>query len=234
LSNGEHRGFPFRWALPIAQLAVCTVLLWPLRHFYAWQLQAAIHTYRSPSTTQPPQWKLPVVIGSLPMDPSGSALVGLEKREVIAASLNLPAGLVQVPYAILSAEKREWSPRGVFFFQSWRAVSWPVICISFWRLAGLGIEALMAARQDPLRPRIGWVGKCVVALVFASGSWIALGVLIDETTHGVWQLIFFGLGGALRTVLSGLTIAGHVFQWRIRRRLKGVASSTPLTQPTVQ
>jgi hypothetical protein len=233
LIGSANRGFPYRWVLPIAQLAVCVVLLWPLRHFYAWQLQASIHAYRLPGASVPlPELKSPVRIDSLPMNPRESAAVRLEEREISAAVLNLPAGILQLPYVILNPKKTEWLPRGVYFFQAWRAVSWPIICIPFWWLAGLGMEALMASRRNLLQPRIGWVDTCVAALVFASGILITVCVLCVSSLQADWRLVVFGTGGALWAVLSGLTIAARVAQWRIRRRSMRAVDGAPVTQPT--
>jgi hypothetical protein len=237
LINRKYRGFPFQWALPTSQLAFCIVLLWPLRGFYAWQLQVAIHAYRAPGTPAPspnfPKLNAPIILDPLPMNLSESATLKKELREVSAAALNLPAGLVQAPYAILSSERREWRPRGVIFFQSWRAVSWPILCIPFWWLAGLSIEALSAARHSLLQPRIGWVGTCVAVLVFVSGAGISIGTLVDTSTHDDWTFILLGVGAALWALLGGSTIAARVVQWRIRKRLRLAGGGEAATQPTV-
>lgn len=121
----------------------------------------------------------------------------------------------------------------MYFFQSWRAVSWPILCIPFWWLAGLSIEALSAARHDLLQPRIGWAGTCVAVLVFVSGAGIAIGTLVDTSTHDDWTMILFGTGGALWAALGGLTIAARVVQWWIRRRLRRAGGGEAETQPAV-
>jgi hypothetical protein len=174
-----------------------------------------------------------MALDPLPMNPNDSVTLRLEQRESAAAALNLPAGLVQAPYAMLSSENREWRPRGVLYFQSWRAASWPIFCIPFRWLAGLSIEALSASRHDLVQPRIGWAGACIGVLVFVSGAGIAIGTIVDKSTHNDWKLIYSGVGGALWAVLGGLTIAARVVQWRIRRRLRGAGSSEAVTQPTV-
>jgi hypothetical protein len=197
-----------------------------------------MHAYRSPKTPAPlpnfPKLNSPVILDSLPMNLSESAPLTPQQREISAAARNMPAGVLQFRYAILSPGRREWAPRGVYFFHAWRAVSWPIISIPFWWLVGLSIEALSASRHDLIQPRIGWAGTCVAVLLFASGAVVAVGTLVDRSSHHAWTLILFGIGAALWAVLGGLTIAAPTVQRRIRRRLTGEASSTALTQPTVQ
>lgn len=77
------------------------MLLWPLRYFYAWQLQVAIHVYRAPGTPAPlpqyPKLNSSIILDPLPMNLSESATLKKEQREVSVAALNLPAGLLQAP-----------------------------------------------------------------------------------------------------------------------------------------
>src|SRR5882672_606561 len=137
--------FPFRWVLPFGQLLLCTVLLWQARAFIAWEFGI----------------RLPM-LGSIGFIQSETALNAV-------AALNLPAGLIQLPYAILSQGHTNWIPAGVDF-KVWRAVTWPFIGLAFWWFPGRGIEALSAVKYGQLTPRIGWTETIVGFLVMAAGT----------------------------------------------------------------
>src|SRR5260221_14109790 len=88
----ERRGsFPFRWVLPFGQLMVCLVLLWQARGIVAWSF--GLHLP-------------PLMLGTSGLDGGHAAL-----RAV--AALNLPAGLIQLPYAIFSPSHTDWMPAGM-------------------------------------------------------------------------------------------------------------------------
>ena len=59
----------------------------------------------------------------------------------------------------------------------------------------MSIEALSASRHDLIQPRIGWAGTRVAVLLFAAGVVVAVGTLVDRSSHDAWTLILFGIGG---------------------------------------
>ena len=77
-------------------------------------------------------------------------------RQWVPITLNLPCGLVQLPYMILSPSKQEWIPRGINV-KTWRVISWLLAGFLFWWIAGRGIEGLIAARQRLIYPHITWL-----------------------------------------------------------------------------
>lgn len=163
-----HRTFAFRWWLPITELALCVVVLWPLLPALNGQVRDSIHAYRAKRNPLPdvPENQRMIVPVSPRQQLDFETLERLEAREWIPQMRNLPSGLVQLlPYMILSPTKHEWIPRGMNF-RLWRAITWPVVGIVFWWIAGRGIEGLIAARQRLIRPRITWIETITGAALF--------------------------------------------------------------------
>jgi hypothetical protein len=130
-------------------------------------------------------------------------------------SLNVPSGLVQLPYVTLNPDKQEWIPRELDF-KTWRVISWPLIGILFWWSAGRAIEALLAARRDSLLPRLSLtetVGGAVL-FVFCAVVVVCFPLYEDENRlMGPWIA-----GFCIWAVLGGVMIVARVAQWRVRRR----------------
>jgi hypothetical protein len=164
----ERPTLAFRWVLPITQLVLCVVVLWPLRATLVQQVKHSIHAYQplktpSPKPSENQQFHILLLD---PMNPQQRwALEASEKREWMPMILNLPSGLVQFPYVVLNPAKQDWIPREMDF-KTWRAISWPLVGILFWWSAGRGIEALLAARRNLVYPRIGWIETIVGAALF--------------------------------------------------------------------
>jgi hypothetical protein len=136
------RVLALRWILPIAQLVLSIAVLWPVRHELTWQVSDAIR-FRRLSKTRAPSLDevLAIVIPKRPTSQPRVELASFEKRKWMPSVLNLPSGLIQLPYVILNPEKEEWVPLGVDVM-TWRAISWPLLGILFWWSAGRGMEAL--------------------------------------------------------------------------------------------
>jgi hypothetical protein len=195
--TGFHRPFPFRWVLPFGQLIVCVALLWQAKEYIAWGF--GLH---------------------LPPSMFGAgAFVGSETALTAVAALNLPAGLVQLPYAIFSPEHTNWMPAGMDF-KVWRAVTWPFIGLVFWWLPGRGIEALSAIKYRQLLPRIGWAETIVGFLVMAAGATLLIGFLFVPPADRA-DLKKFAAAGGLWALLGGLSVVARIAQWRLRRKRAG-------------
>jgi hypothetical protein len=153
----------------------------------------------------------------------------VEAREWAVAALNLPGGLPDLSYAILSPSYSEWIPRGMFMW-AWRDLSWPIVGIFFWWLAGRSFEALLFSRHKILLPKIRlWeVMVSLPALAFG-GIWaVVLGIgQCARTEFPLWLIP--AVFGSLWLVLGASTSLAYFVQWRLRRRL---ASST-LEQPGI-
>lgn len=147
-----------RWMLPIAQLFLSAVVLSPLRPMLADQIQESLRSY---GIVKDSTVNNPVGHGSHPFDLDLSNPVVqrrikiAETREWAVAALNLPGGLPDVVYAIVSPAHAEWRPRGMLMW-TWRDLSWPIICIFFWWLTGRSVEALLFSRHTIPSPKIRW------------------------------------------------------------------------------
>lgn len=199
---------PFRWILPLAQVAICAALLWPLRGFILFQLQGAIRETPNKVQEPVPDLTLPPTAQS----PPPPTLSLIELRVQIPALLNFPCFL-------LGLARSSMVPAGMFA-EFWRAITWPVVGTFFWWIAGRGIEALMAARRQIISPRIVWIEVLAAALVIALGSFLCIGFASDpsfrEELIYPWRLM--AAAAALWTSLGAGTVAARFVQWRIKRR----------------
>src|SRR5215472_1321754 len=183
-----------RWMLPIAQLFLSAVVLSPLRPMLADQIQESLRSY---GIVKDSTVNNPVGHGSHPFDLDLSNPVVqrrikiAETREWAVAALNLPGGLPDVVYAIVSPAHAEWRPRGMLMW-TWRDLSWPIICIFFWWLTGRSVEALLFSRHTIPSPKIRWWEVVVSLPVLAFGAiWAAI-VSIDQSSHAdlpFWKLL---------------------------------------------
>ena len=211
--------FAFRWLLPVMQLVLCAFAIWPLRALFIQEIKDSIRAYR-PLKTPPPKPVDNPQFTNLIINPQElRAFQALETREWMPMMLNLPAGLIQVPYAILNPAKQEWVPRGMVF-KTWRVISWPLIGILFWWSVGRGIEALLAAQRGLVHPRITWTETAVGAALclFCAIAAVCLPLYAGADAEFPYRLWIAGSG--LWSVLGGIVVAARVAQFRIRRRAR--------------
>src|SRR5579859_7994724 len=176
----SHRGFPFRWVLPSAQLLVCLVLLWPVRQFLLFEVIQSIHSYSSSTQSDGISSSEGVTIIVPPISREAQQRADSftklwETRKTVPLALNFPVLIVQLPYVILSPTKTEWVPKGMFF-DVWRALSWPFAGMFFWWFLGRGFEALSAARRSVAGPRISWVETAFALILFIIGIVMLIGI----------------------------------------------------------
>lgn len=218
-------GFPFRLFLPMVQLLVCIAILWPygpgLRRQMWHSIQRLAPDLLGGDQTAPASQ---IIINVTP--PSSQPkpeLNPFEMRLTAPAALNLPAGLVQVPFVALTPDKTEWVPSGMWF-REWRAVSWPFAGIVFWWLAGRGLEALSAARERLIRPILR-PGEVVAGLALFVAGVAACIVLADKGLATPPADLLLAAGGVLWAILGAVIVAAAILQSRIRRqaRLQGIA-----------
>ena len=220
----ETRVCSLRWIFPLAQLFLCAVILWPMRPMLVGQIRASLREYgishdaaaRNPVTPRLPPFD--------PADPDVQRRIKTsEAREWAVAALNLPGGLPDMTYAVLSPAHSEWTPRGMFMW-TWRDLSWPIIGIFFWWLAGRSLEGLLFSRHKILLPKIRWWEVVVSLPALAFGAIWAVGLCIDQsarTEFPLWMLL--AVFGSMWVVLGASTSLAYFVQWRLRKRL---ASST--------
>jgi len=216
----ERHAFPFRWVLPITQLVLCVVVLWPLRATLIQQIRDSVRAYR-PLKTPPSRPSANQQIRILVLDAVNPqqqrALQALERREWTPMMLDLPSGLMQLPYVILNPAKKEWIPRDMDF-KTWRAISWPLLGMLFWWGAGRGIEALLATRQHLVHPRIGWIETIVGAALFMFCAVAAVCLPLYGRVGEDFPVKLWVAGSGTWAVLGRVMVAARVAQWRIRRR----------------
>ena len=113
----ETRVPPLRWIFPLAQLFLCAVILWPMCPMLVGQIRASLQEYGIWHDTAA---KNPVTRNFRPFDlsdPDVQRRIKIsEAREWAVAALNLPGGLPDLTYAILSPEHSQWTPRGMFMW----------------------------------------------------------------------------------------------------------------------
>jgi hypothetical protein len=215
----QSRSLPYRWILPVAQLLACAVVLWPIRSEFVLEIRAAIRAY-SPARTleEKPRYVFPYALDLNLDDPQVQrSLRNAERRLWTPSMLNLPVMMVDLPYVILNPAKTDWVPEGMDF-KRWRAITWPIVGLIFWWIAGRGVEALLSARQSAILPPIGWVETAVGILVLAAGLVGFIAPLAGGSLGSDSPWVLFGAAGALWTLLGGSTVAARVAQWRIRLR----------------
>jgi len=202
-----YKSLPFRWIFPLGQLVLCALLLWPVRP----RIALAFHL---PMLAQPPaifQLGGPLAVFARWADNQGMDTVAL---------LNLPAGVVQVPYIVMNRSKKEWMPSSEFDFKVWRAVTWPLLGTVFWWIAGRGAEAVAASRRKILVPQMHWIETVVGFLLFAMGTTFVFGFVFfaGQDRHDlILQVLAFAAG--LWAFLGSLSFGAKIAQWRLRKRL---------------
>ncbi len=216
----ETRVPPLRWIFPLAQLFLCAVILWPMRPMLVGQIRASLREYgisqdaaaRNPVTPRLRTFDL--------ADPDVQRRIKIsEAREWAVAALNLPGGLPDLTYAILSPAHSEWTPRGMFMW-TWRDLSWPIIGIFFWWLAGRSIEGLLFSRHKILLPKIRWWEVVVSLPPLAFGAILAVSLCISQSARTEFPFwILLAVLGSIWLVLGASTPLAHFVQWRLRRRL---------------
>jgi hypothetical protein len=214
--NSNRRAFPFRWVLPIAQLLLCFVLLLPELGFLGFQMHSAANAYWPQKVEDPLAHldsKVFVVDPNMP-----PPTMRIEKIRVsLPALINLPSSFV----GLLA-----WVPKRMLP-DFWRAITFPLVGVIFWLIAGRGIEALLAARSRSLSPAITWVefGTALLTIIFC--AMLCVGLVVDPSTRE--DLVFPWLPAFVASVLwillGAATVTGRIFQWRIRRRSKPVSDT---------
>src|SRR5215813_4314460 len=224
--SGKRVGFPFRWAFPVGQLLLCVVLLWPLRG----ELYSNLHPktpakpvgpLNIPTVPASPNVKTGqftiIQVGSVPQDQRAERVK--QVRLSVPSSLNFPAFFVDYFISGLVTDKSR--PYSEEFRKSWMAVTWPMLAIVFWWMAGRAIEALYAARKRLLLPRIGSPEVTVaVALLFFGGG-LCLSFLLGGSTRDLDSYLL-AAGAALWALIGATMLIARIAQWRIRKGMQAV------------
>lgn len=211
--------YQLRWVLPVAELVVCLVALWPARgHFLVGLMLAKL--LRGSAQQGAGQVSEPQRVIDLPeLTPERQREVDATyekapRRMRVPVVLNFPVAVAQVPFSLVT--RREWVPQGMLK-ESWRALIWPLVGIVFWWLTGRGIEALSASFQRTIHPRLHWIEVTWAVVLVVVGVVTFLGIVTstpDDRRDKDFMALMYG--GFLWGVLAGLTVTGRFRQWRIR------------------
>src|SRR5260370_17287202 len=153
-SSAGNNGFLFRLALPLGQLVLCALILWPIRGLI-------FVKFGLPGIGGPPS-VFRTGLGQMFLEWS------LSSGREVAAAINVPAAFLQLPTVFLTSDRTIWRPAGVDS-QTWNAIALPVLGMVFWWIAGRGADALLAARRKILAPRIGWP-EAIVGFILGAGG----------------------------------------------------------------
>jgi hypothetical protein len=146
----------FALLLPAAELLLSAAFLWPIRLLIVHELHIPLPSIIEQTMVADCQrW---------------SPKQGFFLSSVVA--LNIPAGIIQLPYSVNRPSRREWSPDGMDDLV-WRAISWPFVCLPFWWIAGRAIDALRAVRYRSSIPRIRLIEPVIGSIWVAIGSFVS-------------------------------------------------------------
>jgi len=127
-------------------------------------------------------------------------------------AMNLPGSFVAFPIDKLTKASPEgWSPKGMTSL-TWRAITFPLFCLPFWWLAGVGLDGVLRRRW--LRWWMGLAGS--VFCVFYLALFLAISCAPAERREMISALC--GLGFWI-LLLSAFPLAS-VRQWLTLRRTK--------------
>jgi hypothetical protein len=160
-----------------------------------------------------------VMLVSIVVEMGGRLSYGHTARILQAiAVLDLPGGLIQLPIETLRPGKTEWRPAWIDFRMR-RALTWPILGMVFWWIAGRATEALAALGYRQLSPKINWVETITGFLVMAGGAVIFCGMLIGLASGEMDSIaIDLAAAGGLWTLLGSLSVVARFRQSRLRKK----------------
>ena len=222
MSEQSH-SLPYRWIFPIGQLLICAIVLWPTRSEILFEIRATIRRYGAVKPLeQKPSYVLPYSLDINLDDPQiERSFRDAERRLWVPTMLDMPAGIIQLPYIIHNPAKTEWVPNGMEF-RMWRAISWPFVGLVFWWIAGRGVEALRALRRSVIDPSMGWVETGVGVFLLTCGAILLIAPLFAGDSDIDHSWVFISGSGAIWVLLGAAIVIARIAQWRIRLRLRNV------------
>lgn len=220
--ESDHRTLPLRWVLPVIQLLICLVCLWPSRYFLLFELSQSIKSYvpvrnSGTGTNNSVEIEIPVLTPEQQQEADRTAKIEFLRMRV-PVMLNFPVAIAQLPYVLANPAKREWTPR-TMLPETWRAISWPLAGILFWWCAGRGIEAMRSARKAAIYPRMTLIETAFAAVLVCIGLATLVGI-ITSTPDDRRDVQFLALiaGGSIWGILASFTVIARILQWRILKR----------------
>jgi hypothetical protein len=224
------RNLPYRWILPTTQLLVCVIVLWPLRSTlftkevpirFSFDISTVTGNHLSPNDSH---FSLPLDLDSPEIERS---IRNTNRRLWTPTLINIPAVFIDLPYVIHNPAKTEWVPNGMDF-KRWRAISWPIIGLIFWWIAGRGVEALFAARRGVIHPPISWVETGIGVLLLLGGMIFLIAPLCAGDSESDIPWVAICGAGAMWAALGGAVVTARITQRKIRLRPRDVRPSEAL------
>ena len=196
----------FAWLLPAAELLLCAAFLWPIRLIIVHELHIPLpHIIEQTMVADCQRW-------SPKQDFFLSSIV----------ALNIPAGIVQLPYSVNRPDRKQWSPPGMNDLV-WRAVSWPLVCLPFWWIAGRAIDALGALKHRSLTPRIVLMESAIGSVWVAAGALLFVSFLIMAAFKKDPVLTRIAAAGGLWAFLGTLSLIARFRQKHLREPQQATA-----------
>jgi hypothetical protein len=220
------RLLPLRWTLPIFQLSVCLLALWPMRGFLIFEVLRSIESHTPAKATSESGTITEIVLAPMTKGQQEAADKAAKVdflRMRVPVVLNFPVVLAQLPYIVASPNKREWTPGGMLP-EEWRAMTWPFAGILFWWCAGRGMEALQATRRSVVAPRLTWVETALAVVLFLVGLATLVGIATStpDDRHDI-QFLAFVAGALLWGIFGAIVVAARLLQRRILKRNRQLA-----------
>jgi hypothetical protein len=211
----------WRWIFAIGQLAVCLLVVWPIRHGFISEVRTLVASYSGRKESPGPVRSMPLLMDWRPSPEEQRRIDDYDRRIEAPAALNFPAGCLTLPYAMVSSAHTEWNPTGIDF-RYWRDLSWPLLGIMFWWSAGKCLEGLLLARKG-ISFTISWRHP-VLGLweVITGGLAMALGLSFWADREGSASPEVLYAGGVVWILLGIMSITAF---WLQRRRAKAATST---------
>jgi hypothetical protein len=198
----------FALLLPVAELLLSAAFLWPMRLIIVHELHISL----------PPVIEQTMVADCRRWSPKQDFFLGA------VVGLNIPAGIIQLPYSVNRPGRKQWSPAGMNDFV-WRAVSWPFVCLPFWWIAGRAIDALRAVKYRSLIPRIRLMEAVIGSIWVVIGALLFLMFLIMAAFKKDAGLTRIAAAGGLWALLGALSLIARFRQNRLREQQHAAATA---------
>jgi hypothetical protein len=201
--------------LPLGQLLLCSLLLLPFRGFILIELlHVRVYSFAPDSgTTIGPDGS--IHLGS---NPAFDRWMNVQRTTFDAVSFfNLPGVIFELPSIMFTSTGQVWAPERVER-QLWQAVTWPILALPFWWMAGRGLEALLSAKKKLIAPRLRWFETVLSFLLLAMGATLVIGYLFFAGPDaGDPTMRMMGAAGGVWSVLGSIAVLAKFLQWRISR-----------------
>src|SRR5215472_8500349 len=113
----------FRWILPVVQLLICAISLWPVHAYVIAEVKGnSVVTFHSKKLDAVSSDQIIHALNWPPSPEQQRAFRRTEARLTIPAALNVPVMFQEIPFAAFSTSKQAWTPPGMDF-RVWRAIS---------------------------------------------------------------------------------------------------------------